>query len=101
MREYAIWLNGWQDHRLDESRWPEVMHPNSVPWRLVSEGDDYRIEVEGIEVSFSDMSPLGIKVAFHGRRVSRGLARRVLEEVLSNVEQAIGQEGQIVEAYLH
>jgi hypothetical protein len=101
MREYVMWLYGWQNHRLDESQWPEVMHPNSVPWRLISEGNDYCIEVEGIEVLFSDMSPLGIKIAFHGRRVSEGLARRVLEEVLSNIRQAIGQEGRIIETYLH
>jgi hypothetical protein len=101
MREYVIWLYGWQNHGLDDSQWPEVMHPNSVPWRLISEGDDYRIEVEGSEVSFSDMSPLGIKVAFHGRRVPEGLARRVLEEALSNIRQTIGQEGRIIETYLH
>jgi hypothetical protein len=101
MRQYAIWFYGWQDHRLDESQWSEVMHPNSVPWRLIAEGDDYRIEVEGIEVSISDMSPLGISVVFHGRRVPRELARRVVEEMLSNIQQACGQEGWITEAYLH
>jgi hypothetical protein len=101
MRAYGIFLHRWQDHKLDESQWPEVMHPNSVPWRLIAEGDEYRIEVEGIEISISDMGPLGINVVFHGRRVARGLARRVVEEMLSNIQQAIGQEGWIAEAYLH
>jgi hypothetical protein len=101
MREYAICFYGWQDHRLDESQWPEVMHPNSVPWRLIAEGDNYRIEVEGVEVSIFDMSPLGISIVFHGRRVPKELARQVVEEVLSNIQQAIGQEGWIVETYLH
>ena len=101
MRAYAIWFHGWQDHRLAKSQWPEVVHPNSVPWRLISEGNSYCIEVEGIEISFSDMSPLGIKLAFHGRRVPKGLARRVLEEVLANIRQATGQEGRIIETHLH
>jgi hypothetical protein len=101
MRQYTIWIRGWQDHKLDESQWPEVIHPNSVPWRLIAESDDYRIEVEGIDVSIFDMSPLGINLVFHGRRVPRELARRVVEEVLSNIQQAIGQEGWITEAYLH
>jgi hypothetical protein len=101
MRQYAIWVKGWQDHKLDESQWSKVMHPNSVPWRLIAEGDDYRIEVEGIEVSISDDGLSGISVVFHGESVPRELARRVVEEVLSNIQQAIGQEGWIVEAYLH
>ena len=101
MREYVIWLCGWQDHGLDKSRWPEVMHPNSVPWRLVSAGDDYRVDVQGVEVSFSDMRLLGVRVAFHGTRVPTGLACQVLEEILANIQRVIGREGMALETCLH
>ena len=101
MREYLIWLHGQQDDGLDKSRWPEVMHPNNVPWRLLSAGDDYRIETQGVEVSFSDIPPLGIQVAFHGRRVPKELVYQVLEEVLLNIRQVTGQEVGIAETYLH
>ena len=101
MREYVIWLHGQQDDGLDKSRWPEVMHPNNVPWRLISAGNDYSIEIQGGEVSFSDMSPLGVQVVFHGRRVPKGLARQVLEEMLANIQRVIRREGMAVETYLH
>lgn len=101
MREYVIWLCGWQGHGLDKSRWPEIMHPNSIPWRLISVDNDYRIETQGGEVSFSDMPSLGVQMMFHGRRIPKELACQVLEEILANIQRVIGREGAVIETCLH
>ena len=56
---------------------------------------EYRIEVAGVEIEFCDEDP-GIQVCFYGE-LPEPLARRIIDEVLSNIESAAGQRGRIVE----
>jgi hypothetical protein len=101
MREYSIWFPDWSKHRPDESQWPEIMRPNSVPWGLVTGADDYRIEVEQIEITISDDGRLGIHLIFHGSNVPKELAQQVVEEISCNIQRATGQKGMIAESHPH
>jgi hypothetical protein len=77
------------------SQWPEVMHPTTVPFRPAQGWGNYRIEIDGTEIAFSDEDP-GVQVIFEGE-LSDTLERQIVEEILSNIERTTGQRGRIIE----
>ena len=96
MMEFIIARTDGQYWDLNYNQFPDVLHPNSVPWiRITGRGDD-RIEVEGSEVSFSDEPP-GIQVSFETGNIEPEYALKLVLEILENVEKATGQHGEVIE----
>jgi hypothetical protein len=95
MREYLIRRTDGEWFDLHRMRWPEVLRPNTVASKTVVGPGDYRIEVKGAGISFAYEDP-GIHICIEGE-LPEALSRRVVVEVLANIEQATGQRGRIVE----
>jgi hypothetical protein len=95
MREYLIRRTDGEWFDLPFGRWPEVMRPNSISSHPVEGWGNHRIEVEGVAVAFSDEDP-GVHISFEGE-LPEAVARRLVEEVLENIERTTCQRGRIVE----
>lgn len=70
----------WFDLMFD--RYPEVFHPNSVPYERVSGWGCHRIKAAGVEISVSDQDP-GYQISFEGT-IDRAVARQMVEEMMQN-----------------
>jgi hypothetical protein len=97
VRVFEIWLQDGQRGLVNTLHWPDFMHPNTVRSKPVDGWGKHRIEADGVEIAFAE-SHLGVEIFFYGRQVSQAFARRVVEEVLANIEQVTGQQGLIVES---
>jgi hypothetical protein len=93
MKEYLIRRTNGEWFDLPPSSWPDLM-PTSIPWKHVTGWGDYRIEINGVETSFSYEDP-GIQISFEGE-LPETVADRVVEEVLANIEKSTGQRGRII-----
>ncbi len=80
---------------LSQADWPLVMHPNTVPYRAVSGWGNYRITVEGVEISFSDEDP-GIQVTFYGE-LPADVTDSIVKQIVANIKDRTGEESRIVE----
>lgn len=92
--EYLIRRTDGEWFDLDVDQYDSALRPSSIPSRRVEGWGDYRIEIGGVEVSFSYEDP-GIQVCFKGD-MSESVADTVVAEVLANITAATGQEGRIV-----
>ena len=92
--EYLIRRTDGEWFDLGPDRYDFALRPSSLPSRRIEGWGDYRIEVGGVEVSFSYEDP-GIQVTFEGE-VAETVADAVVAEVLVNITAATGQEGRIV-----
>lgn len=92
--EYLIRRTDGDWFDLSPEQYAAALRPSSFPWRRVDGWGDHRIEVGGVEVSFSYEDP-GIQVTFEGD-VPEGVADAVVAEVLANITAVTGQEGSIV-----
>ena len=95
MSEYLLRSvdDDWFDLPADQL--PEVLRPNTIESSPVTGWGDHRIAVEGAEIAFSYEDP-GIQVIIEGT-IPETIARRIIEEVLANVERSTGLRGRIVE----
>lgn len=92
--EYLIRRTDGEWFDLGPDQYDSALRPSSIPSRRVEGWGDYRIEVGGVEVSFSYEDP-GIQVCFEGD-VAESVADAVVAEVLANITATTGQEGRIV-----
>jgi hypothetical protein len=83
-----------EDWALPFAKWDEVFRPNTIPFRRLP-GVEYRIEVAGVPIYFSDESP-GIQVCVEGELPAE-VARRIVDEVLGNLQRLTGQRGQVID----
>ena len=67
----------------------------TIPSVAVPGWGSHRIEVKGVEVSFSIEDP-GVQVCFEGE-LPEALCRRVVDEILASIERATQQSGRVVE----
>ena len=95
MREYLIRRVDGEWFDLNVRQWPDVMRPNSMASKPVAGWGNHRIEVMGVEISFSDEDP-GILMCIEGN-LPDSMADQIIKEVLANIEKATGQRGRIVE----
>jgi hypothetical protein len=94
MREYLIRRTDGEWFDLPESSLSEILRPITVPSKPVPGWGNHRIDVEGVEISFSIEDP-GIMIVIEGE-LPDTTCGRVVEEVLANIEKATGQRGRTV-----
>lgn len=82
------------DWSLPYKQWTEVFHPNSIAFRNLP-GSQYRIEVMEVSIYFADEYS-GIHICVEGK-LPDTIIRRIVEEVLNNLQQLTGQQGEIIE----
>ena len=92
--EYLIRRTDGEWFDLAPDQYDAALRPSSLASRRVEGWGDHRIEVGGVEVSFSYEDP-GIQVTFKGELPER-VAEVVIAEVLANLMSLTGQEGRIV-----
>ncbi len=83
----------WFD--LHANRFAEVLHPTSFASRPVEGWGDHRIEVDGVQISFSYEDP-GFHICFEGEGISESKAKQIVNEICSNIIKATGQSGKVV-----
>jgi hypothetical protein len=90
--------NNYPVFDLPYSQWPEVLRPNSVPATILEESQPANqvIEVDGYRISLID-EMAGLSVEVESEDMPDELARRVVEEIRSNVEQATGYTYDLME----
>ena len=84
----------WFD--LHKDQYSVVLHPTSFPWKRVEGWGEYRIKVADCEIAFSYEDP-GIYVAFECDNIAEELATKIVEEICSNIIQATGQKGKVLQ----
>lgn len=82
----------WFDLRPDQ--YAAALRTSSMPSRPVEGWGNHRIEVRGVEISFSDEDP-GIQVTFEGH-LPEEVADAIVGEVLANITQVTGQRGRAI-----
>ena len=92
--EYLIRRNDGEWFDLHPNHYGSALRPSSMPSQRVEGWGDYRIEVGGVEISFSYEDP-GIQVVFEGK-VSEAVADLIIAEVLANITIVTGQESHII-----
>ncbi len=95
MIEFLIRRTDGEWFDLAEERCAAVFHPNTLPYEAVPGWGTVRIRSAGTEVSVSAEDP-GYQVSFEGT-IEVAVARRIVEEMLENLERETGQQGRIVE----
>ncbi len=93
MREFLINCLD-DDWAIDYRQWSRAFHPNSIAFRNLP-GTQHRIEINGVSIYFAHECP-GIHVCVEGE-LSNVITYQIMEEVLSNLQQLTGQQGQIIE----
>jgi hypothetical protein len=83
----------WFD--LHKRQFPEAFVPSSFPSKPVEGWGDYRIEINGCQISFSYEDP-GIQVCFEGASLSATEAAKIVGEVAENISKVTGQKARIV-----
>jgi hypothetical protein len=82
----------WFD--LPADQFAAALRPSTFPSRPAAGWGDHRIEVAGVEVSFSYEDP-GIQVGFEGE-LPEATAEQIVAEILENVARVTGQRGRVV-----
>jgi len=90
--------------RRDDGEWfdfsyerrAEIFRPHSIPSRPVEGWGTHRIEVEGVEISFSDEDP-GFQVSFETDSFDTTRARQIVDDICRNIETQLGQKTRVVE----
>ena len=82
----------WFDLHVD--RYAAALRPSSMPSRSVEGWGDHRIEVCGVEISFSYEDP-GIQVTFEGE-LPEEVAHDLVTEILANITEVTGQRGRVI-----
>ncbi|MBW4418355.1 MAG: hypothetical protein KME13_03905 [Myxacorys californica WJT36-NPBG1] len=93
MREFLIKCLD-DDWSLPYERWLEVFHPNSLTFKRLP-GNQYRIEVMKVPIYFAHEPP-GIYLCVEGK-LPDIIMSQIVNEVLSNLQQVTGQEGEIID----
>ena len=71
-----------------------ALKPSSFPSRRIEGWGDWRIQTQGVEISFSYEDP-GIQVCIEGE-LPPHVADQMAEEIRRNVERVTGQKGRVV-----
>lgn len=83
------------DWPIHKDRYPDVLRPNTLPSRRISGWGNHRIEVAGVEVSFS-WEPVGFQVAFEGE-IDQEMAARIVTEVGDNLSAAVEGRAEVIQ----
>ena len=92
--EFLIRRTDGEWFEFHRERFPAVLKPASFASQPVRGWGDHRIEVEGVQVSFSFEDP-GIQVSFDGQ-IEAAKASQIVEEILASIETCTGQHGRVV-----
>lgn len=84
----------WFDFPFD--RYPDVLRPLTIASRPVEGWGSHRIEVGGVEISFSDEDP-GFQVSFETSSISAQRAREIVDDICRSIETKTGQKTRVVE----
>jgi hypothetical protein len=92
--EYLIRRSDGEWFDLHADRYAAALRPSSMPNRPVEGWGDHRIEVSGVEISFSYEDP-GIQVTFEGD-LPEEVADAIVTEILANITEVTGQQGRVI-----
>lgn len=92
MVEYLIkQIDGnWFD--IGPKNYESTLVPKSLPWRKIDGWGNFRIKVNGCEVSFS-YEKIGIQVVFEDNVFTSEEELQLLNEMLLNITEITGQRG--------
>ena len=96
MLEYIIARTDGDYFELHYSQSSDTFRPVTFPSKRVEGWGEWRIEVEGCEVSFSGEPP-GYHVVFGCDDIEPDTARKIVDEILLNIERVTGQKGEVIE----
>src|SRR5438552_18306101 len=96
MLEYIIARTDGDYFDLHFEQLADALHPITFPSKKVEGWGEWRIEVEGCEVSFSGEPP-GYQVSFECDDIEPDTARKIVNEILLNVESLTGQKAEVIE----
>jgi hypothetical protein len=82
----------WFDLRADQ--YAAALRPSSMPSRPAEGWGTHRIEVCGVEISFSYEDP-GIQVTFEGD-LPEEVADAIVTEILASITEVTGQRGRVI-----
>src|SRR3954447_13251916 len=90
--------NNYPVFDLPYNLWPDVLRPNTIPATILEESQvaNQVIEVNGYRISLVD-EMAGLEIEVESEDMPDELARRVVEEIHSNVEQAMGYTYDLIE----
>ena len=93
-REYLIRPNESEWFDLHKDDFSPAFRPINFESNVVAGWGDHRIEIKGVEISFSYEDP-GIQITFEGE-IDGEIADQIVDEILKNIEAITGQSGRVV-----
>jgi hypothetical protein len=90
--------NGYPIFDVPYSQWPDVLRPYTASATILEESQPgyHVIEVNGYRISLID-EMAGLSIEVESEDMPDELARRVVEEIHSNTEQAMGHTYELIE----
>lgn len=95
MGEYLIRRTDGDWFDIGLRSYESTLIPKSLPWRKIDSEDDFRIEVDGCEISFS-YEDAGIQVVFENNVFTQKEELQLVNEILFNITEVTGQKGGIL-----
>ena len=92
--EYLIRRSDGEWFDLSADQYADALRPSSVPSKPAEGWGDHRVEIGGVEVSFSYEDP-GIQVTFEGD-LPDALVDTIVGEILANITRVTGQQGRVI-----
>jgi hypothetical protein len=94
MTEYLIRRTDGEWFDIPASNAADAYRPTSFASERVQGWGDWRIQCEGVEISFSYEDP-GIQVSIEGDLPEK-VADQIADEIRDNIERVTGQKGRVV-----
>jgi hypothetical protein len=94
MTEYLIRRTDGEWFDLHATRLADALRPSSFASERVEGWGDWRIRVEGVDISFSYEDP-GMQVIIEGELPTK-VADQIVDEIRQNIERVTGQKGRVV-----
>ena len=94
MDEYLIKQTDgdWLD--IEPRNYESTLVPKSLPWQKIDGWGDFRIKVNGCEISFS-YEDVGIQIVFENDTFAPEEELQLLNEILLNITEITGQKGKV------
>jgi hypothetical protein len=94
--EFLIRSTDGEWFNLKREQFQEAFLPASYPAQPIPGWGDYRIEIAGCQISFSDEDP-GIQVCFEGDVFSDEEAAKIVAEISGQISKITGQASRVIE----
>lgn len=96
MIEFLIRRDDGEWFDFSHERYVDILRPLTIPSRPIKGWGSHRIEVEGVEISFSDEDP-GFQIVFETDNIDIARAREIVDDICRSIEAKTGQKTRVVE----